>query len=121
MLTTLPSGKAERGAFGLAGTRPSGAGFVPGTETSYPIPLSFTPTLNVIKAGGAPTAKCPGSSENPSATAGNLCVYVEREDVEVLVFNEPAKGHFGFLMLALAVATPPQDYEVHGTWAVTAP
>src|SRR2546421_471918 len=54
LVATLPSGKTERGAYGLAGTRPSGAGFVPGTETSYPIPLSFTPKVNVIEESGAP-------------------------------------------------------------------
>jgi hypothetical protein len=120
LIATLPSGKTERGAYGFASTRPSGAGFTPGTETSYSIPLSFTPNVNIITVGGSPTASCPGTAENPTATAGNLCFYEEREDVKLLVENLPAKGHFGFLAFFLASGAP-QDYEDHGTWAVTAP
>lgn len=120
LIATLPSGKTERGAYGFASTRPSGAGFTPATETSYPIPLSFTPAVNIITASGSPTANCPGNAENPTATAGNLCVYEEREDVKLLVENLPAKGHFGFLAFFLASGAP-QDYEDNGTWAATAP
>jgi hypothetical protein len=120
LVSTLPSGNTERGAYGFAGTVPSGAGSTPGTETSYPLPLSFEPKVNVITAGGAPTASCPGSTENPTATAGDLCVYAEREGVGGLdVFNTPDAGHFGFL--ALAEAPAGTYYEDEGTWAVTAP
>jgi hypothetical protein len=87
--------------------------------TSYQIPLSFVPTVNVIKAGGASTGTCPGTSENPSAAAGNLCIYEEREDVELQAENNVAKGHFGFM--AFAEVSAGKDYEDNGTWAVTAP
>ena len=117
LLSVLPSGKTERGAYGFAGTRASGGSkFIPGTETSYPIPLSFKPTINVV---ATPTATCPGSVENPTATAGNLCVYEQLEDVKLTIENLPAEGHFGFL--AFFEAAEGENYEDHGTWAVTAP
>jgi hypothetical protein len=120
LLTTLPSGKTERGSYGFAGTRATGGGkFVPGTEAPYPIPLSFTPTINVIKSGGSATANCPGNVESPTSAAGVLCVYEEREDVALIVENLPANGHYGFL--AFASAAEDGNYEEDGTWAVTAP
>ena len=88
--------------------------------TSYPIPLNFTPTLTVIKAGAPSTAPCPGSVENPSATAGNLCIYEQRETGEIYVDNEgPSEEHFGFFAFSMVVEK--ENYEDHGTWAVTAP
>ena len=118
MLAALPSGSTERGSYGFAGTRAKG-GFAPGTVTSYPIPLSFTPTIYVIKVSGSPTANCPGSVESPTAVAGSLCIYEERETTELDAENHPANGHFGFL--AFTEAAEGANYELYGTWAVTAP
>jgi hypothetical protein len=121
LLSTLPPGKTETGAYGFASTRfkKEGGAYEPATETSYPIPLAFTPRINIVKEKASPTAACPGSPGKPAATAGNLCVYAEREDVELKILNEPAEGHFGFF--AYFGASEGADYEDHGTWAVTAP
>jgi hypothetical protein len=118
LIQTLPSGKTERGDYGFAGTRAM-TGFSPAIAVSYPIPLSFQPSLNIVKTTGPPTASCPGSVQMPSAVAGSLCVYEEREDVNISIENVPAEGHFGFLLLS--GASPGENFEVHGTWAVTAP
>jgi hypothetical protein len=118
LLETLPSGKTERGSYGFASNRPAG-GFTPGWETSYPIPISFTPTINIVKSGGAPTASCPGSVAAPAAAAGKLCLYNEREDFEIAVETLPAPGHFGFLVFSFAPEG--KGYENAGSWAVTAP
>jgi hypothetical protein len=117
LLETLPSGKTERGSFGFAGTR--AGGFTPAVQTSYPIPLSFEPAVNIVKLGGASTPSCPGSSTSPSAAPGKLCLYLAREDYALEASNEPAGGRFGFL--AFIEATENSNYEDHGTWAVTAP
>jgi len=123
LLETLPSGKTERGAYGFASTRfeasTPGNAYEPGFETSYPIPLPFAPTINVIKIGGPATANCPGSVSSPTAAPGNLCVYEQREDATLSVENAPAEGRFGFLVFA--VTAEGENYENHGTWAVTAP
>ncbi|HET7122014.1 MAG TPA: hypothetical protein VFI17_12300 [Solirubrobacterales bacterium] len=121
LIDALPSGKTERGAFGFASTRfdAGGSAYTPGTEVSYPIPLSFKPTIEVIGEGESPTANCPGNVLDPQAAAGFLCLYSEREDAELSAENNPAQGHFGFLVF---FETPEGDnYENHGTWAVTAP
>jgi hypothetical protein len=119
--SVLPSGRTEKGSYGFASTRFEGAGavFSPGFQVSYPIPLSFSPAINFIGEGGAATANCPGSVDDPTATAGNLCIYAGREDVGVSIENVPASGKFGFLMFSEAVEG--QNYEEFGSWAVTAP
>lgn len=118
--STLPSGKTEKGSYGFASTRfEGGAVFSPGFQVSYPIPLSFSPTVNLIGQEEASTAKCPGDVSNPTATAGNLCIYAGREDVGVSIENVPAGGRFGFLMFSEAAEG--ENYEEYGTWAVTAP
>lgn len=121
LLSTLPSGATERGAYGFASTKADKEGnvYTPGVEVSYPIPLSFKPILNVIGEGDPPTANCPGSVEEPTAKPGNLCAYAAREDAELSLENNPAEGHFGFLLFF--ETEDGDNYENHGTWAVTAP
>jgi len=122
LLSALPSGKTEKGAYAFASTRftkEGGGAYAPAVETSYPIPLTFEPNTNIIKPKASPTAACPGSVENPTATAGNLCIYAEREDAPLEPENAPAKGHFGFL--AFFFVGEGANYEDKGTWAVTAP
>jgi hypothetical protein len=43
----------------------------PGRLTSAPL----APAANWIPAGGSPTTNCPGTSADPKALPGNLCVY----------------------------------------------
>lgn len=120
--SALPSGRTLKGSYGFASTRFDGGGgvvFSPGFQVSYPTPLSFSPTVNVIEEEAPSTANCPGDVSNPTATAGNLCIYAGREDVEVFIENVPAAGKFGFLMFP--EAEQGENYEVYGTWAVTAP
>jgi Collagen triple helix repeat (20 copies) len=119
LLSALPSGKTETGSYGFASTRATGSPYTPALETSYPTPLSFSPTVNLVKSGGSSTAACPGTAGAPTATAGNLCLYEEREDVALNVLTVPGEGHFGFLVFFLATAGA--NYEDYGTWAVTAP
>jgi hypothetical protein len=121
LLSTLPSGRTETGVYGSAGTRfkkkEEGSASPPGVAMSYPLPLTFTPVVNVIGTKASPTASCPGSAESPTATAGNLCLYAELEEGEMTVLAEPA--HFGFLMFF--EGEEGENYESVGTWAVTAP
>ena len=119
--STLPSGKTEKGSYGFASTRleASNPVFSPGFQVSYPIPLSFEPSVNIVPEGGPATASCPGDVSNPTAAAGKLCIYADREDVGLSLENVPAEGKFGFLVFP--EAEEGENYEVYGTWAVTAP
>jgi hypothetical protein len=92
-----------------------------------PLPSApAVPVANVIAFGGAPTANCPGSINDPQAAPGQLCVY-ERERVNVsqvrpfnagtgLVFVANNTG-FGVAVMATAAG---QTFG-YGRWAVTVP
>jgi hypothetical protein len=101
---TLPSGAEETGVWGMTKlTANPGAGGVQ-------IPISFTiplPTplgetqVHLIEEGetGTPGAGCGGgTAEDPTAEAGNLCVYITSENKapkEVFAIAEPATGELG--------------------------
>ncbi len=120
LLQTLPSRKTETGSYGFAGTRQeNGNPYTPGIQVSYPIPVSFTPNVEIVESGEPPTANCPGSVEKPAAAPGYLCLYGGREDVGLSLENVPDAGHRGFLLFF--EAEPGENYEDFGTWAVTAP
>jgi hypothetical protein len=80
--------------------------------------------VTVVRKGAPATANCAGigSGSAPSATAGNLCVYV----TEVVNLTEDAEGlsaqknqRLGFGLAAKAKATG--KVVAYGQWAVTAP
>lgn len=120
LLQTLPSGKTQVGAYGFASTRSeAGVLYTPAVETSYPLPISFEPTAEIVESGDAPTANCPGGVDDPGAAPGFLCIYGDREDVLMSLETIPGEGHYGFLLFF--EAEPGEDYENYGTWAVTAP
>jgi len=73
----LPTGKTLRGMY-IINYQAAGASSVGSAFISFPIPLASAPTVNFIAAGGAATVPCAGSATNPTATAGNLCVYETR-------------------------------------------
>lgn len=120
LLQALPSGRTQVGAYGFASTRSEvGLPFTPAVETSYPLPISFEPTSEIVESGDAPTANCPGEADNPTAAPGFLCIYEDREDVLMSLETLPGEGHYGFILFF--EAEPGEDYENYGTWAVTAP
>jgi hypothetical protein len=120
LVEVLPSGKTERGVYAFASTRSSIASpYTPGTALSYPIPLSFEPQIHVIPIAGAPTTECPGTEEDPKATAGNLCLYEGRDDGFTLDPEvDSAEGKFGVTLFFENVPAG-GNYEFFGTWAVT--
>jgi hypothetical protein len=74
---TLASGQTLKGTFTIEfnAAAASGRGSSP---ISFPLRLSAAPsavTANIIITGGAATTNCPGSSGNPTALPGQLCLY----------------------------------------------
>jgi hypothetical protein len=116
---TLPSGATLRGVYSYAGHET--IGFSPTAPISYQFPLASPPSLNVIPIGGGGTPACPGSSANPQAAPGQLCVYQTRNDsgTTLELFNEIEGGRFGAVLFADLPDNT--DFEFEGTWAVTAP
>ena len=120
LVATLPRGATLRGMYAWA-DRSAAAGYSPVVPLSYQFPLSSSPTINVIAVGGASTAAGPGTSANPQAAPGHLCVYQSRNDGNQTfqVLNEVEAGRFGAVLYF--PISPSTDYEYEGTWAVTAP
>ena len=123
---TLPPGHTLTGVWALGS---SSAGF--GTDSiSFQPRLASNPVVNYRTSGASPNAACPGNATSPSASAGNLCVYLGRatSNVSLIGTCDPvmsqcdqdsgATRRFGTLIRA--VFSDITGY-AFGTWAVTAP
>ncbi len=122
---TLPSGKTETGTWVL-----QGGGGESAAPISFPIPLSVEDAANIeVKLAGpavpSPSAACTGTTGNPTAPAGTLCVYVlesafESEPPEVLstvdFFNEGVGTNGAFIYHPTSVGQ-----QAVGSFAITAP
>jgi hypothetical protein len=122
---TLPSDSTLKGAYALEGA--AAAGDRPGTVVSFKVPLASAPTTSLVVVGAGATAACPGSTRNPLAAPGNLCIYeAVRQNMFVVSWEDPltretggAVERFGFEMAGFVSA--PGAYSDTGSWAVTAP
>ena len=124
----LPSGKSLRGVFGPGATAQYGNEMVQETVSfgGFQVGPDF-PAVRYVALGQAPPPECPGSTTNPQALPGNLCVYtaiaqnVHPDDVQVFNPNNDALGTslrgFGVAITSIA----PGWYSVQGSWAVTSP
>jgi hypothetical protein len=122
LLDTLPSGRTERGSWQVfvpIGEAPGAHGEA---AISYPLPLSFQPTVDYVTTS---TASCPGTEASPTATAGTLCVY-QGDLYNASYFASFTPGTDG------ATSMFGEDLDIvkgslsnfgfdSGTWAVTAP
>ena len=119
LIETLPSGKTLKGFVSLAGTWSGNGSFVPATTISFQLPLATAPTAtgNVIGVGKPSTTECPGSVAEPEAAAGNLCIYEEYNFSGVSLYFA-ADSRFGVEIIPTLIK--PENYEIRGTWAVTA-
>ena len=126
----LPSGQSEKGAFGATGA--GGKVIAPVLEgvlapVSFNIPLEVAPTPHVVTIAEGETTECPGGVTAPDATAGNLCVFLAREENVLGVSvslpwaeTETGKsGPEGALVLATHTGSPGST-SISGSWAVTA-
>ena len=119
LLGSLRSGQTLRGVFSVGGE--DGAGDVSRGAVSFQFPLSGSaPAVSVLKKGET-NANCAGigSGSAPSATAGNLCIYITEEVnlAETPVVETNTRLGFGLKAKALAAG----NYVAFGQWAVTAP
>jgi hypothetical protein len=121
LVGALPSGKTLRGQYSFGNHKSTG--YSPVNSVSFPFPLESAPSDHIIPIGGAPTAECPGTASAPSAAPGNGCIYETRADgghtVDETTLAEVEHGRFGFLIFVSVAENT--DWQVEGTWAVTAP
>jgi hypothetical protein len=150
LVETLPSGKTLRGEWNLAG--PPNA--IIGSHVTFQFPLKEAPVAHYVTEHGqervydsssqtveeVSSTQCTGSTSNPTATPGNLCVYANEEEntltsgapfgfggvlPHICSYEEASKtclevsagGRFGFGIVTVGT-TPPVS--LGGTWAVTA-
>ncbi len=127
----LPSGASETGAWGVSGPVVTIDEYeVVLGSISFPIPLGKAPKPHVYLVGEGPSAGCSGTAAAPVAEAGNLCIFVAKEEnLGAVVPVEPAAktlpagsekaGSTGAVLGAspLGVGT---EVSAYGTWAVTA-
>lgn len=123
---TLPSEKTETGTWAF-GPMPAGVS-ITRVPFSFPIPLEEGVAVNYIPEGVTPpsdvTEACPGSTEEPIAEPGNLCVYelngfgaeFENEQNPESGETEDGTGRTGVL-LKFGILEP--EAFGRGVWAVT--
>ncbi len=128
--TALESGRTLTGTYAIDFPS-SSAGQEGISAISFPIPLASAPVAvnaNIIPAGGAATTNCPGTSANPTALAGQLCVYeVFQNNISTRCMAKVGSSWscgladvFGTTMYATSAGAVTRTVSV-GTWAVTAP
>lgn len=126
----LPSGQTLRGYYFITATQPGASGVVASTSVSFGFALSSAPQAHYIRAGEVAPAACPGSTTNPQAAPGHVCVF-EQSAVNVSSSaggrNTVASGgngtasQFGFGIFGVSSTSAGGSFFIHGTWAVTAP
>jgi hypothetical protein len=123
LLGALRSGQTLRGVFAIGGTA-TGAGVPLAFDSiSYQFPLAGNPPAISLLKKGATNANCAGigSGSAPTATAGNLCIYltdeVNLEETTPLEAVNNQRLGFGLAAKAKAAGT----FSAYGQWAVTAP
>lgn len=121
----LASGQTLRGSFNVDFEAAAG-GNGAGGSISFGLNLPQAPKTEVVPPEGAPTANCPGSSENPQASRGFFCVYeITETNSEGLAIcdteceSNPGAEAWGAELYLFALAKGRAF--TNGTWAVTAP
>ncbi len=125
-VSPLASGQTLRGVFDLGGTAAE-VGDIAKAAVSYYSPLANPAAVTVLLPGQT-TANCAGlgnGNSTPTATAGNLCVYVT--EATNLADTTPTEGlvaeansRLGFGLSAKAKEKGKAFFAI-GQWAVTAP
>jgi hypothetical protein len=130
---TLPPGRTETGTWILTGV-PPGAPAITYTAISFPIPLAGplgASEVHFIKENETAPAGCTGGTvSQPTAEAGNLCIYTTFEEKTTNskgTITDPAKLELGasangaLLTIGLSGTAEKEQALAVGTWAVTAP
>lgn len=118
--TALPQGGVLTGVFAVTEGVPE--------ALTFALSLASAPTPNVMPAGTAGDAECPGSHADPGAAPGQLCLYQAPTGAtgELVVFD-PTNAPFGTgtasrFGAGLRLVDPgPGTASTTGSWAVAAP
>jgi hypothetical protein len=123
LLGALKSGQTLRGVFAIGGTATGAGDPLAFDSISYQFPLAGNPPAVSLLKKGTTNANCAGigSGSAPTATPGNLCIYltdeVNLEETTPLEAVNNQRLGFGLAAKAKAAGT----FSAYGQWAVTAP
>jgi len=117
---TLPSGKTLTGAYAGQDGDIGNTAFAY-AAVSFPFPLASPPTLRIV-TNGTKLPQCQGTVANPTAAAGNVCIYRGLDSAPPGAFP-PDGGTIGTSgNTGLVLANQSKDNAfLYGSWAVTAP
>jgi hypothetical protein len=118
--TVLPSGKTLTGLWSMTGNS-----FFAVSTISYGLRMPSAPTVNYIKSGDTPPAGCTGgTSAEPKANPGNLCIYeigranLTEPENQVGATEDPESG---VTLLSFQEEETEMFALARGSWAVSAP
>jgi hypothetical protein len=123
----LPSKATLRGVYNLDFVA-ANADQIEGGSFNFPLRLPSVPSVQIVGVGGASTTNCPGTTTNPEAAPGFLCVYkvTETNTTNFAICNQDCSGfpvptaeRDGALLYLHATAAGRTF--TSGSWAVTAP
>ncbi len=120
----MPSGKTLRGQYAVGAVATGASGDSWGS-ISFGFQMSAAPTPHYIPLAGAPPAQCPGTTANPAASPGHLCIYEASKTnlASLSVFG--ATGTVGVTSKWGAglwlVSTAAGSFWSYGSWAATSP
>jgi hypothetical protein len=138
--SSIPSGTTVQGAFGYQDVN-DGTGAVgafSSESVSFPVPapdpltdaeVGFTPAAAAIAANDDEDANCTGTTDNPTAPPGKVCVYpttttgiaADSADATQLAGTGSGGSRFGFGVDSSATGGASSAANFHGVWAYTAP
>ena len=121
---TLSSGKTLTGVW-VAGSGPN-IEFT-GTQISFQKQLAAAPQVEILRIGTTPTANCPGTVSDPTASPGYLCIYEGGSNNVAFIssYNERGQGAGTASKLGATISMIPVSFSstfyAAGSFAVTAP
>jgi hypothetical protein len=122
LINPLKSGQTLQGSFAVGGAGKELTLAIDGQ--SFQFPLTNTPAVNIVNPATAINGACPGlgaGGQAPTATAGNLCLYVTTAtNLKTLAVPTTGVNRFGFAIEATA-EDKEKAFSAFGQWAVTAP
>ncbi len=120
-LTYLEKGQTERGSYAVDFTA-TAVNQHAYASISFPVPISGYLSVYFMDVGAPATSACPGSSGNPTAAAGNVCIYEETSSSIAnpsafsMTFSSTTVGAVLYIE-----STGPGHTWTRGIWAATAP
>jgi hypothetical protein len=94
------------------------------SEISFGFSFASAPVPHFIEVDSTPPPECPGTSRDPQALPGHLCVYeslVTRTDVRGINGPDGDDTTYRFGARLFAYGSEPGVFISQGTWAATSP